>query len=75
MKVRFIIGASAYAVIESQTRTMDILILPGKSVKTRLAEHATELREKAARLLRDAEFVGSAVSTIEENGIQKTKGY
>ncbi len=71
MKVRVIIGSNVYAVIESQTRNMDVLIPPGKGVGARLAENATEMREKAARLLRDAEFIESAISTIEENGLQK----
>ena len=43
---------------------MDVLIQPGKSVAYRLQEHAYELREKAARLLRDADFVEKAVNLL-----------
>jgi hypothetical protein len=65
MKVTTIIGANAYACIKTPTRSMDILIQPGKSVQFRLKEHAAELREKAARLMRDADFVDLAVLTIQ----------
>jgi hypothetical protein len=65
MKVTTIIGANAYAVIKTPTRTMDVLIEPGKSVQFRLKEHATQLREKATRLMRDADFVDLAVLTIQ----------
>jgi hypothetical protein len=64
MKVTTIIGAHAYAVIKTPTRTMDVLIQPGKSTAYRLQEHADELREKAARLLRDADFVEQAVNVL-----------
>ena len=43
---------------------MDVLIQPGNSVAYRLQEHADELREKAARLLRDADFVEQAVNLL-----------
>ena len=65
MKVTTIIGANAYACIKTPTRSMDVLIQPGKSVQFRLKEHAAELREKAARLMRDADFVDLAVLTIQ----------
>lgn len=64
MKVTTIIGASAYAVIKTPTRTMDVRIAPGKSVAYRLQEHADELREKATRLLRDADFVEQAANQL-----------
>jgi hypothetical protein len=64
MKVTTIIGANAYACIKTPTRSMDVLIEPGKSVQFRLKEHAAELREKAARLMRDADFVEQAVNTL-----------
>ena len=66
MKVTTIIGANAYACIKTPTRSMDVLIDPGKSVQFRLKEHAAELREKAARLMRDADFVDLAVLTIQQ---------
>ena len=65
MKVTTLIGANAYACIKTPTRSMDVLIQPGKSVQFRLKEHAAELREKAARLMRDADFVDLAVLTIQ----------
>jgi len=65
MKVTTIIGANVYACIKTPTRSMDVLIEPGKSVQFRLKEHATELREKAMRLMRDADFVDLAVLTIQ----------
>lgn len=65
MKVTTIIGASAYAVIKTPTRTMDVLIEPGKSVQFRLKEHSAQLREKAMRLMRDADFLDLAVLTIQ----------
>jgi hypothetical protein len=65
MKVTTIIGANAYACIKTPTRSMDVLIEPGKSVQFRLKEHAAELRAKAARLMRDADFVDLAVLTIQ----------
>jgi hypothetical protein len=64
MKVTTIIGANAYACIKTPTRSMDVLIQPGNSTAYRLQEHADELREKAARLLRDAEFVEQAVDIL-----------
>lgn len=64
MKVTTIIGANAYAVIKTSTRTMDVLIKPGKSVAYRLQEHADELREKANRLLRDADLVEQAANQL-----------
>jgi hypothetical protein len=64
MKVTTIIGANAYACIKTPTRSMDVLIAPGNSVAYRLQEHADELRAKAARLLRDAEFVEQAVNIL-----------
>jgi hypothetical protein len=64
MKVTTIIGAHAYAVIKTPTRTMDVLLKPGNSAAYRLQEHADELREKAARLLRDADFVEQAVNIL-----------
>ena len=65
MKVTTIIGANAYACIKTPARSMDVLIEPGKSVQFRLKEHAAQLREKAARLMRDADFVDLAVLTIQ----------
>jgi hypothetical protein len=64
LSVTTIIGANAYACIKTPTRSMDILIQPGKSVAYRLQEHADELREKAKRLLRDADFVEQAVNLL-----------
>jgi hypothetical protein len=64
MNVTIIIGANAYACIKTPTRSMDVLIQPGNSVEYRLKEHADELREKAARLLRDADFVEQAINIL-----------
>ena len=74
MKITTIIGANAYACIKTPTRSMDVLIAPGNSVQFRLKEHATELREKAMRLMRDADFVDLAVLTIQnERDNQETR--
>jgi hypothetical protein len=64
LSVTTIIGANAYACIKTPTRSMDVLIQPGNSVAYRLQEHADELREKAKRLLRDADFVEQAVNLL-----------
>ena len=64
MKVSTIVRANTYVCIETSTRSMDVLIQPGNSVAYRLQEHADELREKAARLLRDADFVEQAVNIL-----------
>jgi hypothetical protein len=64
MKVTTIIGANAYACIKTPTRSMAVLIQPGNSVAYRLQEHADELRKKAARLMRDADFVEQAVNIL-----------
>lgn len=73
MKVTTIIGANAYAVIKTPARTMDVLIEPGKSVQFRLKEHAAQLREKAARLMRDADFVDLAVLTIQNERLDASE--
>jgi hypothetical protein len=64
MNVTIITGANAYACIKTPTRSMDVLIQPGNSAAYRLQEHADALREKAARLLRDADFVEQAVNIL-----------
>jgi hypothetical protein len=64
MKVTTIIGANTYACIKTPTRSMDVLIQPGNSVAYRLQEHADELRERASRLLRDADLVEQAVNIL-----------
>jgi hypothetical protein len=74
MKITTIIGANVYACIKTPIRSMDVLTEPGKSVQFRLKEHATELREKAMRLMRDADFVDLAVLTIQnERDNQETR--
>jgi hypothetical protein len=68
MNVTLIISANnAYACIKTPTRSMDVLIQPGNIAAYRLQEHADELRGKASRLLRDADFVEQAINILAPN--------
>jgi hypothetical protein len=66
MKITTIFGSNVYVRIKTPDRSIDVLIQPG-SVAYRLQEHATELREEAASLLRDADFVEQAANILEHN--------
>lgn len=61
MKTNVLIGARAYACIVTDTRSMDLLCEPGKSVQKSLENHVLTMRKKAAKLLSDADFIESAM--------------
>lgn len=66
MKVRTIIGAQyAYAVIESPGRCLDVRLEPGRSAAVSLRQSAEELREKARRILQQAETMCEAADFLE----------
>lgn len=66
MKVRLIIGANAYAVIEqSSGRRTDIRLSPGKSAQASLREYAIEQRDRAARILNMANLAEDAARLLE----------
>ena len=68
MKTRIIIGANAYAVIESDARRLDVLLNPGESAAASLRATVAEMREHANAELARAEFIESAISQFK--GIQ-----
>lgn len=66
MKVSTIIGANAYAVIETEDgRRTDIRLSPGKSAHVSLREYAAEMRAEAARKLRQAETAERAAAILD----------
>lgn len=53
MNVKIMLGAqSAYACIKTSTVNLDVRLNPGRSAKTSLNESASEMREKAASILK-----------------------
>lgn len=61
MNVKVIVGAQhAYACIKTETTSLDVLLSPGRSPAQSLLETATEMREKAAKLIARAELVEQA---------------
>lgn len=65
MKVRIIMGASnAYACITGETYSMDVLLHRGRGAVRSLRESASENREKAARLLLQAERMEQAADIL-----------
>lgn len=65
MKVSTIIGAHAYACIKTDTLSMDIRLNPGRSAHQSLMETAEEWRQKAERLLRNAELAEQAANALK----------
>lgn len=65
MKVRLLIGANAYAVIEHETGKLDQLLQPGRSPARSLRESAAELRGEANRKLRQASLLEEAAIHLE----------
>ena len=53
----YICSGGTYAILKTDTRDMSVLISSGTPTVQGLQQHALELRTRAARLLRDAEFV------------------
>lgn len=74
MKVKLLIGSqAAYACIDSLHRKLDVRLEPGKSPSQSLRLTASEYREKAARLQRDAMLIEEAAYELEEQDKLKTK--
>lgn len=65
MKVSILIGANAYAVIMTDTRSLDVLLAPGRSAAKSLRESAEEDRAKAERLLARAELLDQAAIILD----------
>ncbi|MEN7527900.1 hypothetical protein [Cupriavidus sp. DL-D2] len=66
MKVTTLVGAAAaYACITTDDGVYDVRLDPGRSVPKSLRGTAAELREKAARLLRQAETYKKAATHLE----------
>ena len=63
--VRTIIGSSAYACIVGDGYSMDVRLDPGRGAPQSLRETAAEYREKAARLIRDAERIEQAALMLD----------
>lgn len=61
LETRLIIGASAYAVIKNEHRTMDVLLSPGMGARKSLSRTVEEMRERARRLNERADFIESAI--------------
>ncbi len=67
MQVRIFCGASAYAMIQESGRQMDIKLSPGKGAPQSLREYAQEQRERAARLLSQADLAERAAAHLQAN--------
>ena len=73
MKVNVIFGAqSAFACIKTPTRTLDVKLEPGRSAAKSLVESATEMREKAAKLIDRATLIETAAPFL---GYPQTNGW
>lgn len=57
-------GHYSYAIINAQSAFLDVRLEPGRSAAQSLRESATECREKAARLIRQAELMAAAADII-----------
>lgn len=66
MKVRTIIGSHAYAVIEHDKGSMDVLLSAGRSPAKSLRESAREFRESAEDKLRRALILEEAAVLLEK---------
>ena len=60
-----VLATAAYAVIETPQRSMDVRLERGRSAAKSLRESVAELREKAARINRDADFIEAAIPSFE----------
>ena len=60
-----VLATAAYAVIETPQRSMDVRLEPGRSAAKSLRESVAELREKASRINRDADFIEAAIPSFE----------
>ena len=65
VKARIIIGAAAaYCAVECGNKKIDILLSGGKGAPASLFETAAEWREKADRLIKNAEIAEAAAAVI-----------
>ena len=60
-----VLATAAYAVIETPQRSMDVRLERGRSAAKSLRESVAELREKASRINRDADFIEAAIPCFE----------
>ena len=60
-----VLATAAYAVIETPQRSMDVRLECGRSAAKSLRESVAEMREKAARINRDADFIEAAIPCFE----------
>jgi len=75
MKVRLIIGASAYAHITTSTQSVDVKLEPGRGAPQSLRESAIALREEANRKLVMAHLYEQAaleleIDDLDRNGVE-----
>jgi transposase-like protein len=63
--VKVIVGAQyAYACIKTDRTTLDVQLAAGRSAAQAMREFAAEQREKAQRLLRQADLVDAAADLV-----------
>lgn len=76
IKVRVMIGAeSAYACIKLPNKSTDVLLSRGCSPEHSLKESAQEAREKAARLLEQADVMDAAAEKLAgEKVVRRMRG-
>ncbi len=60
-----VLATAAYAVIETPQRSMDVRLERGRSAAKSLRESVAEMRYKAARINRDADFIEAAIPSFE----------
>lgn len=66
MKVRTLcLAEAAYACISTPTRSMDVMLKPGRGAPQSLRESAAEIREHAARQIARAELMEQAADHLE----------
>lgn len=69
MKVKFLIGANAYACVEQANgRRTDFLLSPGRKASKSLREYAEERRADAARIISMADLAEQAATVLEGEG-------
>ena len=58
------IAQSTFVILTEGTRTLDLLLAPGKTPKTSMLESVAEMREQAGTLTKRADFTEAAVRHI-----------
>lgn len=71
MKTKILIGAHAYACIETEKRTMDVLLSAGRGAQQSLRETVANMRAKAEKITQDANFIESAIPSFDNVRIIK----